>query len=371
MSPWTLLSLFLLAGVAMAADEDEIDALKDLYKNTAGANWTVNTNWTIGDPCKNHWYGVYCDSGSRVTALLLSNNGLAGKLVAIDTSLDQLRTLDLSNNRLTGDFSKLAPYLCSLPQLSVLNLGGNGFTGTLTNCFVKASVDFFYMRDNHLSGSLRDILATPSLVELDLSGNKFHTQLPSSFDDLVNIVKLDLSNNQLYGYLSSELGDLATLKLLNLSHNNFTGTIPSALAALDFTADFSGNTWECPIPSGLSVNCTHCRAGYTVVNGLCKECPAGFSGNGHSECVMCPANTFSPVAGSAFCSQCPRGAFSFEGSADCVGTFLLVQFVLIVLVLVLVVLSLILYCVLRCWLKRHNKAPANDGATAYLHPEFS
>ena len=39
----------------------ERDALVALYNSTDGANWKYNTNWTVGDPCTNGWYGVECD----------------------------------------------------------------------------------------------------------------------------------------------------------------------------------------------------------------------------------------------------------------------------------------------------------------------
>lgn len=38
----------------------EINALKDLFNTTNGAYWRDNTNWMLGDPCQNKWYGVAC-----------------------------------------------------------------------------------------------------------------------------------------------------------------------------------------------------------------------------------------------------------------------------------------------------------------------
>jgi hypothetical protein len=35
-------------------------ALVDLYTSTNGTKWTTSTNWLLGDPCQDSWYGVAC-----------------------------------------------------------------------------------------------------------------------------------------------------------------------------------------------------------------------------------------------------------------------------------------------------------------------
>ena len=41
--------------------EKETSALKDFYNDFGGKTWRFNYNWLEGDPCLNHWYGVFCN----------------------------------------------------------------------------------------------------------------------------------------------------------------------------------------------------------------------------------------------------------------------------------------------------------------------
>jgi len=63
------------------ASEDEIQSLVDLYDATNGDSWNVNTNWNVGDPCINNWFGITCDdSDTTILEIKLGNNNLAGSL---------------------------------------------------------------------------------------------------------------------------------------------------------------------------------------------------------------------------------------------------------------------------------------------------
>jgi hypothetical protein len=54
----------------------ECSALKDIYENTGGSNWTNKTGWgTSASACS--WHGVTCTSG-HVTSISLGNNNLTG-----------------------------------------------------------------------------------------------------------------------------------------------------------------------------------------------------------------------------------------------------------------------------------------------------
>ena len=57
-----LVALLCLSALSVCAytPQSEINALKDLYYMTNGANWKDNTNWLLGDPCQNQWYGIAC-----------------------------------------------------------------------------------------------------------------------------------------------------------------------------------------------------------------------------------------------------------------------------------------------------------------------
>ncbi len=98
----------------------ERTALLDLYQATGGASWLASMGWLgpAGSECS--WFGVTC-TGGRVTGLALPQNALQGTLPATFASLDQLQTLDLRGNALTGTL----PPLHQWPQLQQLFVGYN------------------------------------------------------------------------------------------------------------------------------------------------------------------------------------------------------------------------------------------------------
>lgn len=83
-----------------AIPEDQCLALVKIYESTAGADWTVSTNWLESeDPC--NWHGVSCLNGT-VVALDLFNNNLTGELPLDIGALPDLETLTVNNNPLKG-----------------------------------------------------------------------------------------------------------------------------------------------------------------------------------------------------------------------------------------------------------------------------
>ena len=61
-----------------SADSGDTATLTKLYHSTDGPNWFNKTNWLHGDPCKDNWYGVCCNSDGRVIGLDLQVNLLKG-----------------------------------------------------------------------------------------------------------------------------------------------------------------------------------------------------------------------------------------------------------------------------------------------------
>ena len=112
-----------------AVTQAEREALVALYNSTDGDNWSTNTNWNVGDPCENTWYGVGCNAeGSQVIAVNLTWNNLVGTLPAQLGDLGSLVTLDLGGNGLTEG---LPSELGGLANLKFLTLTLNYFNKCL------------------------------------------------------------------------------------------------------------------------------------------------------------------------------------------------------------------------------------------------
>lgn len=124
-------------------------SLMDLYNTTSGADWTINTNWDVGDPCDNSWYGIRCNKvNDTVTAVELGTNNLTGSIPGELGNLTQLKILDLRNNHLTGN---IPVNFGSLTHLTVLDLSSNQLTGNipaqlgnLTHLIVDAGLNLHY-----------------------------------------------------------------------------------------------------------------------------------------------------------------------------------------------------------------------------------
>ena len=102
-------------------------ALRVLYLQTGGANWTNRTSWLRTSAPISEWYGVTTDANGRVTSLSLSANGLNGTIGAELGVLTRLTGLYLNDNQLTGT---IPPELENLTQLQVFDIRNTGLCVT-------------------------------------------------------------------------------------------------------------------------------------------------------------------------------------------------------------------------------------------------
>ena len=97
-------------------------AAKDSLRGTGTLNWSTGT--AIAS-----WDGVTTGgTPTRVTKLLLSNEGLTGNIPADLGDLPKLTHLNLSSNSLTGEIPREVGYLDSLEEV---RLSGNSLTGCI------------------------------------------------------------------------------------------------------------------------------------------------------------------------------------------------------------------------------------------------
>ncbi|KAF9608209.1 hypothetical protein IFM89_007831, partial [Coptis chinensis] len=166
-------------------------------------------------------------------SLSIARNQLSGQpfLGVGAFSFWSLESLDLSSNRFSG-----ALPLSFLRVLVELDLSNNQFTGAIPRTF---TISFFLrtvnLSQNYLTGEL------PSLGEfvgpdrslplqiLDVSCNNITGPLTKSIGYYQSLRTLKLGNNGLSGKLPSELNMLTHLETLDLTKNDFSGTIPHSL----------------------------------------------------------------------------------------------------------------------------------------------
>ena len=61
-----------------------------------GDLWRINTNWNVGDPCTNYWYGVRCNYLGNVIALNFFENSLNAQNGFDDTFVNLINLMHLT-----------------------------------------------------------------------------------------------------------------------------------------------------------------------------------------------------------------------------------------------------------------------------------
>lgn len=210
--------------------EQERNALVALYNSTDGANWANKTNWLVGDPCGNTWFGIVCDVDA-ITEINLGTNNLIGTIPSELGNLTNLIELYINENQLSGI---IPPELGNLVVLEMLELSGNELTGTIPSDFIGLTqLKFMFLKENLLSGPFPAFIGSMnSLDNIWISDNLFSGPIPPELGNLTNLTWLTLSRNLLTGTIPIELKNMTSLEKIHLQENQLTGTIPPELSEL-------------------------------------------------------------------------------------------------------------------------------------------
>lgn len=209
---------FLLSVSFCSSASNDTNALT-LFRLQTDTHGALLANWTGADACSAAWTGVVCSpSAHRVISLSLPSLSLRGPISSLSL-LDQLRFLDLHDNRLNGTV---------LP---------------LTNC---TNLKLVYLSGNDFSGDIpRQISALKRILRLDLSDNNIHGRIPEEISNLTRLLTLRLQNNELTGRIPNLSSSLVNLKELNLSNNELYGRLPDGLLKKFGDRSFVGNEGLC------------------------------------------------------------------------------------------------------------------------------
>jgi len=178
-----------------------------------------------------------------VYAISLQNNNLIGQLPQT-LNISTLQFLYLSNNKLSGTIPDFfGGFSDSLQQLG---FDVNQFSGiipsSLGNC---QNLQNLFLQKNRLTGGLDAIGTLTSLQLAYLSVNKISGTVPQGLTSAANLQQLGLDSNKLTGTMPS--GFSSSLTSLFIQNNVLTGPFDSSLCQVQ-TCDGRGNQFQCPIP---------------------------------------------------------------------------------------------------------------------------
>ncbi|CAN1134970.1 Leucine-rich repeat receptor-like protein kinase PXC1 [Linum perenne] len=210
---------FLLISTAVpslsAPPPNDTEALT-LFRLQTDNHGNLRSNWTGSNPCL-PWLGVQCSPVGRVVSLSLPSLSLRGPIDSL-SFLDQIRFLDLHDNRLNGTLS-----LSNCSNLKHLYLSGNDFSGEIPP----------------------QISSLHRMLRLDLSDNNIHGQIPPGLANLTKLLTLRLQNNELSGQIPDLSVSIPSLKELNLSNNELYGRLPGYMGKKFGYRSFTGNQGLC------------------------------------------------------------------------------------------------------------------------------
>ncbi|KAJ4749754.1 LRR receptor-like serine/threonine-protein kinase GSO2 [Rhynchospora pubera] len=258
-------------------------------RSNSGQNQKNNSNGSTNQSFLKH---------ITLKSLFLSYNNLSGEFSKHLKYFSSLIILDLENNNF---FGSIPPWIAKkLPSLILLSLGSNMFNGTIPNqLFELEKLQMLNLSNNNLNGmipsSMRTLMAmvvddmhprpnpffiktSPNLAFIIWTITEVYTkgQVLELEDNILYYTSLDLSRNNLLGNIPEEIGALEGLINLNLSRNKLSGFIPRSIGNLQLleSLDFSNNELSGSIPSSMAdlTFLSHLNMSY---NNLSGRIPSG------------------------------------------------------------------------------------------------
>ncbi|KAF3640366.1 putative protein YLS9-like [Capsicum annuum] len=178
--------------------------------------------------------------GNYVEVVVLSSNALTGTLPNQTSQFLRLISLKISNNSLEGVLpTMLGTYL----ELKTIDLSINQLSGTLLpTLFNSTKLTDINVSFNKFTGTVPIMPFNSenlSLISLDVSHNALSGPVPPGLDKFPDMVILDLSNNEFEGDLPNDLPD--KLEFFNVSNNNLSGPVPQNLWRFPDSSFHPGN----------------------------------------------------------------------------------------------------------------------------------
>ncbi|KHG11139.1 brassinosteroid insensitive 1 -like protein [Gossypium arboreum] len=227
------------------------------------------------------WIG---DSLRKLVVLSLRSNKFSGYIPDELCAIGSLQVLDLADNNLIGSiprcvskFRAMAKFNGSMGTAISYVIGAGTFVATIvmkgqmleysTNLNLVRSID---LSNNKLSGEIPvEVTSLFELQALNLSHNLFSGTIPDRIGELRSLESVDFSVNKLSGSIPESMSYLTFLSHLNLSFNNLSGVIPLSTQLQSFDSSCYAGNQLCgfPVPNMCPDNGTIHGVGHGGGNG--------------------------------------------------------------------------------------------------------
>ncbi|XP_065035122.1 receptor-like protein EIX2 [Musa acuminata AAA Group] len=217
----------------------------------------------------------------QLLVLRLRSNMFSGVIPWQLAGFKRLQILDLANNNFSGSIPHNIGNLSALRSTSqyydTCSDGLDIFTKGQDLYYLQCSINFMKSLDlsnNRLTGEIpKGIGDLAGLENLNLSINHLQGKIPWEIGGMKSLESLDLSMNDLSGSIPESLSALYFLSYLNLSYNNLSGMIPSGhqLQTLNDPSIYMGNADLCGPP--ISKSCFNNKSTQNILQEYKKENP--------------------------------------------------------------------------------------------------
>ncbi|KAF2616970.1 hypothetical protein F2Q68_00038544 [Brassica cretica] len=170
----------------------------------------------------------FLDKLNTVTIFHANSNNFLGSVPEV-TNLKYLFELDLSNNKLTGDFPAS---VLKAKNLTFLDLRFNTFSGCVPPQVFNLDLDVLFINNNNLVQKLPSNLGSITALYLTFANNRFTGPIPASIGNIKFLQEVLFLNNTLTGCLPYQIGKLNRATVFDVGFNQLTGLIPYSFGCL-------------------------------------------------------------------------------------------------------------------------------------------
>ncbi|KAL9291958.1 putative leucine-rich repeat domain superfamily [Arabidopsis thaliana] len=164
----------------------------------------------------------------EVTIFHANSNNFVGSVPNF-SKLKYLFELDLSNNKLSGEFPSS---VLKATNLTFLDLRFNSFSGSVPPQVFNLDLDVLFINNNNLVQRLPENLGSITALYLTFANNRFTGPIPGSIGDIKSLQEVLFLNNKLTGCLPYQIGNLNRATVFDVELNQLTGPIPYSFGCL-------------------------------------------------------------------------------------------------------------------------------------------
>ncbi|XP_057963680.1 uncharacterized protein At4g06744-like [Malania oleifera] len=220
--------------------------------------------------------GGFLDEMKQLAFYHANSNNFTGTVPRNIKNIPFLYELDLSNNKLSGEFPTA---VLGATNLTFLDLRFNRFSGVVPPRLYTLDINLaLLINNNNFEQNLPENIGSTPALYLTFANNYFSGEIPRSIGQASkSLLEVLFLNNQLSGCLPYEIGYLDKTTVFDVGQNRLTGPIPlsfSCLRKMEYL-NLAQNEFYGPVPEAVCglpnlVNFTLSYNYFTEVGPKCR-----------------------------------------------------------------------------------------------------